>query len=436
VIAGRHVDLGNASGVVTRGNLENPYLADSGASLQVIAGGTRPDYAGFAAFASQYGSAYDVVAKDDVTALGAFVRAKDPKLAVNAPVELVWQAYRALPAADQASFLAGHQAVASKLAASDAQLQQALASGDTELLKARFFASLVETSRLGQKDANNKVIDSSLVVFDGFIASLFPTAAKSAGGDISAFASQFKTEQGGAIDLFAPAGSVYAGLTQGVANKQPYEQGIFTIRGGDMRSLVETDFLVNQGRVFTLGGGDIALVSQRANIDAGRGAKTASSAPPPLITIDANGNIKVDVSGSISGSGIATLSTHPGQPASDVFAIAPRGIFDAGDAGVRSTGSVEVVAPVVLNGANISAGGSIAVAQVAVAAPSLGTVAAPSSASPKNDDVAKAAASASTSSSDAPLDVDALGHGSAVLPASEAATNDANDDDPKKKKKK
>ena len=59
--------------------------------------------------------------------------------------------------------------------------------------------------------------------------------------------------------------------------------------------------LVNQGRVFTLAGGDITLVSQYGNIDAGKGAKTASSAPPPLITVDGNGNIEVDVSNSISG---------------------------------------------------------------------------------------------------------------------------------------
>ena len=435
LIAGRHVDLGNGSGLVTRGNLDNPYLSEGGASLQVIAGGTVPDYASFVAFARQYGSAYDVVAKDDVAALMAFVAQRDPRLAAGTSVERAWQALRSLPRADQADFLARHPAVSSQLASSDAALSQALARGDTELLKSRFFAGLVETARLGQKDASNQVIDSSLAVFDRLIASLLPTATRSAGGDISAFASQFKTEQGGAIDLLAPAGSVYAGLTQGVSNKQPYEQGIFTIRGGAVRALVKTDFLVNQGRVFTLGGGDIALVSQRANIDAGRGAKTASSAPPPLITIDANGNIKVDVSGSISGSGIATLKTRTDQLDSNVAAVAPRGIFDAGDAGVRSTGSVQVVAPVVLNGANISAGGSVAGAQVAVAAPALGSVAAPASAATKSDDAAKAASSPGASSADAPLDVDALGHGSAVLPTGDAATDDASDDDLKKKKK-
>jgi multidrug efflux pump subunit AcrA (membrane-fusion protein) len=99
--------------------------------------------------------------------------------------------------------------------------------------------------------------------------------------------------------------------------------------------------------VFTLGGGDITMVSQYGNIDAGRGSKTASSAPPPLLTTDEKtGNTKIDISGSISGSGIATLKTSDKQPASDVVALAPRGIFDAGDAGVRSTGKVQIEAAV------------------------------------------------------------------------------------------
>lgn len=121
-------------------------------------------------------------------------------------------------------------------------------------------------------------------------------------------------------------------------------------------------------------GGDISLVSQYGNIDAGRGSKTASSAPPPLLTTDQNGNTKIDISASIAGSGIATLRTTPDQPASNVYPVAPRGIFDAGDAGVRSTGSVEVVAQTVLNAGNISAAGGVSgapslVPAVAVAAP-------------------------------------------------------------------
>jgi len=57
VAAGHNVDLGASYGIVTRGNVGNPYLPDAGASVSVLAGLGRgadgsarmPDYAGFAA---------------------------------------------------------------------------------------------------------------------------------------------------------------------------------------------------------------------------------------------------------------------------------------------------------------------------------------------------------------------------------------------------
>jgi len=243
------------------------------------------------------------------------------------------------------------------------------------------------------------------------------------GGNILVFGSQFKTEQGGPLDLMAPKGSVIAGLV----NIPPYlskaasENGIFTVRGGDIRVLVGQDFIVNQGRVFTLGGGDITMVSQFGNIDAGRGSKTASSAPPPLLTTDASGNTKIDISGSISGSGIATLKTSDKQPASDVVALAPRGIFDAGDAGVRSTGNVKIEASVVLNSGNISAAGGVsgAVVMDSGAAPAPP----PASTSAVTADSARAAAASAAQS--LTLSVDVLGYGSEV-------TADEDSDDDKK----
>jgi hypothetical protein len=198
-----------------------------------------------------------------------------------------------------------------------------------------------------------------LWAFDQLAKITYPQPNK---GDIKVFGSQFKTEQGGSIDLLAPGGSVVAGLTSVpgyLASKSAAELGVFTIRGGDIRVFVGDDFLVNQGRVFTLGGGDITMISQNGDIDAGRGTKTASSAPPPLLTTDASGNTKLDLSGSIAGSGIATLKTSSGQEDSNVYAVAPRGTFDAGDAGVRSTGAVSIQAAVVLNANNIAAAGGV-----------------------------------------------------------------------------
>lgn len=572
ISAGRHVDLGNGKGVVTRGNLDNVYLPDEGAAIRVVAGSAPPSYASFVAFAQGYGSAADLAAGADLaalatfvsaqgqggavdvtvleaflraqgqdlpgkataaqvwagfqalpseqqltymaqhpalaaqawtafralpsesqsqylngygaadvaplatfvsarggqvelTALDSFVRAQGQALPVNANAAQVWAGFQALPAAQQSKYMEEHPALASQAWASfralpgDAQAQYLkghpelaarlnlaarldqradavageLARKDEGQLDKRFFTLLVETGNANRKSDDGKVIDESLRSFDALIASLFPQAAASNGGDISNFGSQFKTEQGGAVTLYAPAGSVFAGLTTGYEQKKAFETGIFTVRGGDVSGLVREDFLVNKGRVFTLGGGDITLVSQRANIDAGKGAKTAASAPPPLITVDSNGSVSVDVTSSISGSGIATLKTRADAAPGDVFAIAPRGVFDAGDAGVRSSGSVLVVAPIVLNASNISAGGAIAGAQVSVAAPSLGAIAAPANASQKTDDAAKAAANPNggSASSSLVLTVEAIGFGE-----SGKGNEDDEDDDPNSKKKK
>jgi filamentous hemagglutinin len=203
------------------------------------------------------------------------------------------------------------------------------------------------------------------------VAHAFPEQDQSAkGGDILLYGAQVKTEQGGSIDLLAPQGSVIAGLTTKPdwLQKSAKDNGVFTVRGGDLRVFVKDDILVNNGRLFTLAGGNITLVSQEHDIDAGGGSKTASSAPPPLITTDAAGNIVVDIGGSVAGSGIAMLKTTEAQPDSKLYAVAPRGKFDAGDAGVRSSGGVDVVAKVVLHADNIKTpAGSSSIAGVSAA---------------------------------------------------------------------
>jgi hypothetical protein len=236
--------------------------------------------------------------------------------------------------------------------------------------------------------------------------------------------------------MFAPAGSMYAGLTMGAVVASPANQGIFTIRGGDINALVNKDFLVNQGRVFTLSGGDITLVSQVGNLEAGKGSKTASSAPPPLVTFDSNGNIKVDVSNSIAGSGIGTLFTRPGQMLSSVYPVAPRGYVDAGDAGIQATKDVIISSASVKNADNIMASGSISNSQApAVAAPAVAPVSAPATPSPtSSDDMKKSLAS--NTMSNANLSVELLGLGDGKSDNTNASVQaPAGDEDDKDKSK-
>jgi hypothetical protein len=324
----------------------------------------------------------------------------------SSTAENLWGAFRTLSAADQATFLNAHPDIVAKLAATSTQLQTELAAKNWSQLNASYAASMIEVSN--QNNNTN---------FDNLIASLFPTAATATvAGNINVFSSQIKTEQGGAINLFTPTGSVYAGLTTGAPSqvRLPSTQGIFTIRGGGISAVVNNDFLVNLGRVFTLGGGDITLVSQYNNIDAGKGAKTASSAPPPQITIDANGKVVVDVSGSISGSGIATLKTNKLVPAGDVYLIAPRGIVDGGDAGVRSSGNVKVTANLVLNSNNFAAAGASSGVAPPVAAPSSPPPPPPSSAAAGSDDASKGLNNANAENINAALNVEVVGYGEEV----------------------
>lgn len=405
--AGRNFDLGNSKGgVVTRGNLDNPYLPEKGAGINVVAGATA-DYAGFA---RQFSSAADLTSAEQLSLI-AFTQKQVPTLSANASVDEAWLAFNNLPL--------------------DAR---------HPLYDTLFFSALQRSSGAiggGSLDLRK---------FDAIIASLFPDASIQ-GGNVNVFGSQLKTSRGGAINIYAPGGSVYAGLVsipEYVKTKDASELGIFTIGGGAIQALVKTDFLVNQGRVFTLGGGDITLASQYGNIDAGKGAKTAQAASPPVLTTDKDGNTQVDISGSISGSGIATLRTAEDVPASSVYPIAPRGIFDAGDAGVRSTGSVNIVAQTVLNASNIAAAGSVSGAKTADTSGMAGAVSAPAGLPVTNTD---SFANASTGDSNAAstLTVELLGYGEGNPANSEmgqrgvtqpAQTQPADETDDERKKKK
>jgi hypothetical protein len=107
-----------------------------------------------------------------------------------------------------------------------------------------------------------------------------------------------------------------------------------------------------------LGGGNIAIWSNKGNIDAGKGAKSAISAAPPTLLVDAQGNVVVSVSSAVAGSGIRTIITDPKAPAGNVDLIAPLGFVNAGDAGIGSAGNLNIAAQSVVGLDNIQVGGS------------------------------------------------------------------------------
>jgi filamentous hemagglutinin len=184
-------------------------------------------------------------------------------------------------------------------------------------------------------------------------------------GDFSMTLGRLYSLDGGTISVLAPGGSVDVGLAttppsvsqQGVLRK-PSDLGIVTEKSGDVGILTEGDVLVNSSRVFTLGGGNIAIWSSAGSIDAGRGAKSAISSPPPVVTVDSSGQVSVSFGAAVAGSGIRTIITDPSLPPGNVDLVAPLGIVNAGDAGIGAAGNLNIAAASVAGLNNITAGGT------------------------------------------------------------------------------
>jgi len=209
------------------------------------------------------------------------------------------------------------------------------------------------------------------------IAALFP--AKQA-GDISLTSREIKTESGGNISLFAPGGQLTVGFN--VAGSQPVDQGILTEDGGDISIFTDQSVNVGASRIFTLRGGNEIIWSSFGNIAAGASSKTVQSAPPTRVLIDPqSGDVQTDLAGLATGGGIGVLETVAGVPPANVDLIAPAGAVDAGDAGIRASGNLNIAALHVVNAGNIQVGGASAgVPTTVIVAPNIAGLTAASTA--------------------------------------------------------
>lgn len=328
VSAGRHVLLSSSDGIYTLGNLTNPYLpAGQGADISVIAGAAGTfDYAAFAARYLAPGAAGE--GRSYADRLLAYMKSRTGDN--NLTAEAAWTQFRALPEADRA-----------------------------QLVRRVFFAELNTVGRAA-RDPLSLTYNNFNAGYDA-IELLFPDEKYT--GKLDMFYSQIKTLNGGAIDLLVPGGDIDIGLTfvtpdinGGSKLRNAGDLGLITVAGGGISTFSSGTVLVNQNRVFTLGGGDIVMWSSDGDIDAGKGSKTSLAAPPPRVTYDpTTGAYVTDLQGEASGAGIATLQTLPDVPAGDVVLMAPKGTVDAGDAGIRSSGNVIIAAAYVRNADNIQA---------------------------------------------------------------------------------
>ncbi len=355
VLAGRHLDLGvgasnadgSGSGLLTIGNTRNPFLPFAGADL-VVGAGLGP------------ATSLDRSRLDIDAFVVKYVRTPEGRTRLAA---LGVRDFNALGEEEQA-----------------------------RIALEVFYLVLRDAGR----DFNDPDSDGFGHYDDGFAAirTLFGKADRYT-GDILTRSRNLRTQNGGDISLFAPGGSLtLANTTLGNPLVPP---GIVTESGGNVSIFTHRSVDIGVGRIFTLRGGDMVIWSSTGDIAAGVASKTVQSAPPTRVLIDPqSAAVETDLAGLSTGGGIGVLATVAGVKPGNVDLIAPSGIIDAGDAGIRVTGNINLAATQVLNASNIAVGGasSGAPAAPAVSSPSVGGLTAGAS-------TAAAASSASMDAADA-----------------------------------
>jgi filamentous hemagglutinin family protein len=333
VLAGRHIDLGTGAvnsdgtgaGIISIGNARNPYLPTDGAQL-IVAAGLGDTAQGLS------GSSLKLQAFIDQFVLGG----------------------------EGSTYLA--EVGISNFATLSAEAKAAAALEVFYLLLRDSGRSATEASASAEGKSGYET---------GFeaIETLFGSSENP--GDILARSRDIRTKSGGDIHIAVPGGKLELASTKG-AGENLIPPGIVTESGGNINIFANDDVSIGIGRIFTLRGGNIVIWSSTGDIAAGVSSKTVQSAPPTRVLIDPqSAALETDLAGLATGGGIGVLATVEGVEPGDVDLIAPEGVVDAGDAGIRSTGNLNIAATAVLNASNISTGGSSS------GVPSAPTVAAP-----------------------------------------------------------
>jgi len=192
------------------------------------------------------------------------------------------------------------------------------------------------------------------------IAALFPEKDVAGNpitykGDITLYGGAgVHTDFGGGIQMLTPGGGQIFGI-EGVA--PPSTAGVITQGAGDIELYAKGSILLGQSRIMTTFGGSILGWSAQGDINAGRGSKTTVVYTPPKRLYDTWGNVTLSPSVPSTGAGIATLNPIAEVAPGDIDLIAPLGTIDAGEAGIRVSGNVNIAALAVVNAANIQTQG-------------------------------------------------------------------------------
>ena len=416
MVVGRNLDLAFASGITTTGNIGNGNLPTTGASISILTGvGSRSDYGSvLTALVSTTDTAGDLAALKALQAGGSvaglskfitdvvepstayaskfsyFVRNVVEHATGTDPGPLTFaqanERFGKFTSAQQNAFVTEM----AELIPASADGQKLLASyvttttGSAPASTSAAFAAFAKLSPEAQRAFVNREFFSELTASGrdnnnllsvGFsrgyaaVDAYYPQSrtaspdysATAAAGDLGLVFSRIYTLSGGDIALSVPGGLLNVGLANAppsLGTRDPSTLGIVAQGSGSVDIYSRGDVLVSSSRIFTLGGGNILIWSNEGSIDAGRGAKSAVSAPPPQVIVGADGTVRLSFAGAAAGSGIRTIQTDSTQPLGNVDLIAPVGSVNAGDAGIGAAGNINIAASRVLGLDNIQVGGT------------------------------------------------------------------------------
>jgi filamentous hemagglutinin family protein len=330
----------------------NPYLPQGGASVNVLFGvGPGVDYQGFF---SQYLNPANFAA-NGFTALFAMT---------------IGGVTQNLSLAEASSFIEGLSPIDQQLVAEQLLFQM--------LNQVGLDYNNASSPYYHQYSRGYQAINTLFPASDGYTRNALTGGTNGANqvvhtGDLDLRGSTIQTQQGGNISILGPGGRILVGSAVASPGVDPASEGILTLESGNIATFTDTDVLVAQSRVMTEQGGSIVMWSSNGNLDAGKGAKTSVSAPPPKFDCDIDYRCSADIKGAVSGAGIATLQSLPGVPVGDANLIAPRGTVNAGAAGIRVSGNLNVAALIVANTFNIQVQGTVTGLPAAVA-PNIGSL--------------------------------------------------------------
>ncbi|MGJ7524741.1 filamentous haemagglutinin family protein [Variovorax sp. GB1P17] len=348
ISAGRHITQDDRASVVSKGALAEGDTRP-GASISMMAGMGAGEL-DFSAIAERYLDP----AKRAASGPGESLASQPDRVVKTYEVELAaWLAERYGFAATSKD--------AKDPGSAQAYFKTLAPEQQRVFLRSVYFAEL----RAGGREYNdvNGPRYGSYLRGRGMIATLFPDL-DAAGqeivrkGDIIMYGpSGVHTDFGGDIQMLAPGGQIVVGVQGAVP---PGSAGVITQGMGNIQLFSEGSLLLGLSRVMTTFGGDVLAWSEKGDINAGRGSKTTLVYTPPKRVYDNVGNVKLSSQVPSSGAGLATLAPIPEVPAGDMDLIAPLGTIDAGEAGIRVSGSVNLAALQVVNAANIQVKGESA----------------------------------------------------------------------------